>query len=85
MDRFRKPDRLKLFLQSLTAYKGLHIFFTNPMIEIKAVEIASNKDLDMDDAIQYAAALSAKVECIVTYNKYFDGLEIPRKTPETLS
>ncbi len=84
MDRFRRLEGLKVFLHSLTAYKGLHIFFTSPVIEVKAVETALNKDLDMDDAVQYMAALSAKVECIVSYDKHFDGLGIPRKTPEML-
>jgi predicted nucleic acid-binding protein len=39
----------------------------------------------MDDAIQYSAALSVKAEYIVSYDKHFDGLEIPRKTPEKLT
>lgn len=84
MDIFKKLKELKIFLRSLTAYKGLHIFYTNPTIEAKAVEIALNKDLDMDDSIQYAAALSANAECIVSYDEHFDNLDIKRKTPETL-
>ena len=84
MDSFKKLEALKVFLQSLTAYKGLHIFFTGISTEIEAVERALSKGLDMDDAIQYSAALSANVECIVSYDKHFDGLEIPRKTPEML-
>lgn len=84
MDSFKKLEALKVFLQSLTAYKGLHIFFTGLSTEIGAIEHALSKGLDMDDAIQYSAALSANAECIVSYDRHFDGLEIPRKTPEML-
>ncbi len=85
MNSFKKLEALKVFLQSLTAYKGLHIFFTNLSTEIRAIEYVLSKGLDMDDAIQYSAALSANVECIVSYDKHFDNLEIPRKTPEILT
>ena len=84
MDSFKRLEALKTFLQSLTAYKGLHMFFTNLSTEIEAIEYALSKGLDMDDAIQYSAAFSANVECIVSYDKHFDKLEIPRKTPEKL-
>ena len=84
MDSFKKLEALKVFLQSLAAYKGLHVFFTSLSTEIKAIEHAIGKGLDMDDAIQYSAALSTNTECIVSYDKHFDGLEIPRKTPEML-
>jgi len=84
MDTFGKLNELKTFLSSLPAYKGLHMFSTNLPIEIEAAELALEKGLDMDDAIQYSAVLSAGAECIVTYDKHFDNLEIPRKTPEEL-
>ena len=84
MDSFKKLEALKTFLSSLAAYKGLRRLSTSLPIEIEAVEQALSRGLDMDDAIQYSAALSANVECIVSYDKHFDGLEIPRKTPEEL-
>jgi len=84
MDAFRKLDELKTFLSSVSAYKGLHMFFTNLPIEIKAADPALEKGLDIDDAAQYSATLSAGAECIVSYDKHFNNLEIPRKTPEEL-
>lgn len=84
MDALKKLKELKTFLSSLVAYKGLHIFFTNLPIEVKAVELALKKGLNMDDAIQYSVALSIKADCIVSYDKHFDNLEIPRKAPEEL-
>jgi len=84
MDGFKKLAELKTFLSSLSAYKGLYIYYTNLATEIRAVNLALEKGLDMDDAIQYSAALSVGAECIVSYDKHFDGLNIPRKTPEEL-
>lgn len=84
MDSLKRLEALKTFLGSLTAYKGLRMLSTSLPVEVEAVEQALNKGLDMDDAIQYSAALSANVEYIVSYDKHFDGLEIPRKTPEEL-
>jgi len=84
MDAFRKLNELRTFLSSLSAYKGLHVFFTDLPMEIKAAELALEKGLDIDDAVQYSATLSAGAECIVSYDKHFDNLEIPRKTPEQL-
>ena len=43
MGAFRKPNELRMFLSSLSAYKGLHISFTDLPIEIKAVELASER------------------------------------------
>jgi predicted nucleic acid-binding protein len=51
------------------------------MDEGKAVEIAAEKGLNMDDAVQYASALSSNVDSIVSFDKHFDGLEISRLEP----
>ncbi len=84
MDGLKRLEALKTFLGSLNAYKGLRTLSTSLPVEIGAVEQALSKGLDMDDAVQYSAALSANVEAIISYDKHLDGLEIPRKTPEQL-
>jgi predicted nucleic acid-binding protein len=43
MDSFKRLEALKTFLQSLTAYKGLHVFFTSLSTEIEAIEYALSK------------------------------------------
>ncbi|MEM2063249.1 MAG: type II toxin-antitoxin system VapC family toxin [Candidatus Caldarchaeum sp.] len=63
-DGFRRLDALKTFLTSLTAYKWLKIHYTSLVDEITTGEIASKQRLDMDDAIQYSAALSSKAKSI---------------------
>jgi predicted nucleic acid-binding protein len=81
MSNFNKIRELKLFLFSLTAYKGLKIYHTTLTNEINATEIALNQNLDMDDAIQYSTALALNVEAIVSFDKHFNNLKIPRKDP----
>ncbi|MEM2910824.1 MAG: type II toxin-antitoxin system VapC family toxin [Nitrososphaerota archaeon] len=78
MDGFKRLDALKTFLASLTAYRGLKIHYTSLADELTAVEIALTQGLDMDDAIQYSAALSSNAESIVSFDKHLDGLKTPR-------
>ena len=81
MDHFKKLRELKTFLLSLTAYKGLSIYNTTITDEVKATEIAIKQNLDMDDAIQYLIALSTNADAIVSFDKHFDNLKIPRLEP----
>ncbi len=84
LDRLKRLKELRTFLLSLTAYKGLYIYTTSIAEEVKAIEIAEEKGLDMDDAIQYSTALSVKVDAIISFDKDFNGLEIPRKEPKDI-
>ncbi len=81
LDRFKKLDVLRRFLQSLTAYKGLHVYTTSVGGEIMATDLAEETGLDMDDAIQYYAALTLNVRAIISFDKHFDNLKIPRIEP----
>lgn len=84
MDNFGKLNELEVFLSSLTAYKSLHVYITSIFDEVRAIEIAKENSLDMDDAIQYTAALSINANAIVSFNKDFDNLKIPRKEPRQI-
>jgi len=81
MSSLNKISELKTFLTSLAAYKGLKIYHTTLADEIDASEIALCQKLDMDDAIQYSIALSLNVEAIISFDKHFDNLKVPRKEP----
>ncbi len=81
MYSYERLEGLKVFLSSLAGYKGLRIYPTDLTSEIKATDLASQDKLDMDDAIQYAVALDANVEAIVSFDKHFNKLELPRKEP----
>lgn len=84
MAGFAKKKELKTFLSSLSAYKGLSIYTTTLLDKVKAIDISLKNDLDIDDSIQYSAALTLDVQSIVSFDKHFDGLEIPRIEPENL-
>ncbi|MHA1593174.1 MAG: type II toxin-antitoxin system VapC family toxin [Candidatus Baldrarchaeia archaeon] len=81
MEGFGKLSELEVFLRSLRRYKGLYVYKTSIADNLKAVKICKDKGLDIDDAIQYAAALSINAEAIVSFDSDFDGLKIPRIEP----
>ena len=85
MYNYERLEGLKLFLSSLTCYKGLRIYPTDLTNEIKATELALQNKLDMDDAIQYAIALDTNVEAIVSFDKHFNKLKIPRIEPHQIN
>jgi len=84
MDGFGKLDELKVFLSSLTAYKGLYVYTTSIFDEVDAIKVAKKNNLDMDDAIQYVVALSINADAIVSFDRDFDNLRIPRKEPKQI-
>jgi len=81
LDSLNRPEKLKTFLLSLTGYRGLTVHHTSIAEEVRAVELAQKKKLDIDDAIQYAVALSIGADAIVSFDKDFNNLEIPRLEP----
>ncbi len=83
MFNLSKIKGLKVFLSSLSAYKGVTIYHTRLSDMIKATEM-SEKGLDMDDSIQYSAALALNAKAIISFDKHFDGLEIPRAEPSQI-
>jgi len=84
LGKLGKLDELRNFLLSLTAYKGLYVYNTSISEKVKVVDIASETGLDIDDAIQYAVALSVNAEAIISFDKHFDNLKIPRKEPKDI-
>ncbi len=84
LDRFQRLEALKGFLLSLRAYRGLYIYDTSIGCEVRAVDLAEETGLDMDDAIQYSVALAVNAEAIVSFDKDFNNLNIPRKEPREI-
>jgi len=81
MEGVGKRDKLKIFLRSLLAYKGLRVYSTALADEIGAIDVSYEVRLDLDDAIQYHVASKLKAEAIVSFDKHFNGLKIPRLEP----
>lgn len=84
MSNLRKRKEGKIFLSSLSAYKGLHLYSTTLADKIKAIDLCSQTHLDVDDAIQYSAAQTLETEGIVSLDKHFDGLKISRMDPSAV-
>lgn len=82
MDGLGRLEALKTFILSLLAYKELHIYNTTITDVVKATEIVNTQKLSMDDAMQYASALSINAEAIISLDKHFDNLKIPRIEPQ---
>lgn len=81
MEGFGKRNGLKTFLRSLLAYKGLRVYTTGSVDEIEAIDTSYKLKLDLDDAIQYRVAAKLKAKAIVSFDKHFERLEIPRLEP----
>lgn len=81
MEGVGKREQLKIFLGSLLAYKGLRVYATELTDEIEAIDVSYDVKMDLNDAIQYHVASKLKAEAIVSFDKHFDGLRIPRLEP----
>jgi len=57
------------------------VYTTSIANETKAVKATKKSKLDIDDAIQYTAALSINADAIISLAKDFDGLKILTKEP----
>lgn len=76
---------LRTFLSSLLGYKGLYVYPTSISEEVDAVDLVAECGLDMDDAMQYSSALSVKTDAIVSFDRHFDGLDVPRIEPKDVT
>ncbi len=81
LDGRGKLRELGTFLRSLSAYKGLTLYSTSLEDKLRAVELASNGEFDVDDAIQYVSAKSIGAKAIISLDKDFDHHDIPRTDP----
>lgn len=80
MGNFRMTDELRIFLESLSELKSLHIYTTNISDEINAID-ETEMGLDFDDALQVSAARALNAE-IISFDKHFNNLEgIQRLNP----
>ncbi len=80
-----RGSQLKVFLSSLSAYQGIAVYRNTLRDMLDVLEIRTKKGLDTDDSIQYSAARALKVEAIISFDKHFEGLEIPRMEPAEIT
>ena len=81
MASHKRYSEIKKFLLSLTAYKGLFVYNCTLDDKINCIDMVQNERLDVDDSIQYAAALSLNAKAIISFDTHFDGLKIRREEP----
>jgi predicted nucleic acid-binding protein len=81
-----KGSELTSFLRTLDQTTGLYVFDTTLSDEVSVSILSGSTKLDFDDAIQYFAAKALGASSIISFDKDFDGLDIPRLEPrEVLS
>jgi len=81
---YRLTDELRIFLESLSELKSLHIYATNISDEINAID-EMELGLDFDDALQVSAARALNAE-IISFDKHFNNLEgIKRLNPSDVA
>jgi predicted nucleic acid-binding protein len=76
-----EPRLILTFLRNIENSIGLEVYETSLDDEI-AISMTMNKlGLDFDDALQYYVAKKLGVGAIISYDKHFDELDVPRKEP----
>ena len=69
------------FLRNIENSVGLWIYETTSDDELAAAILMENNMLDFDDALQYYIAKKVGAKAIISFDKHFDSLDIPRREP----
>ena len=77
-----KKEKIRLFLLSLSKYKGLRIYQVSIKDRINSLDLMSKYNLDYEDALILQSAISLKFTKIISFDKHFDKIkEIKRVEP----
>jgi len=74
-------DDLTNFLRNIETSSGLHVYDTTTTEEMAVGMLASERRMDFDDSLQYYVAKKLGARPIVSFDRHFDGLDIPRLEP----
>jgi predicted nucleic acid-binding protein len=69
------------FLRTVEQTSGLSVYETTTSDEISAALLAGKVRRDFDDSLQYYVAKKLGAEKIASYDRHFDGLDVPRWEP----
>lgn len=75
-------EAIQGFLRNLQRSIGLEVYNTTLEDEMAASMLMDRIGLDFDDSLQYYVAKKLGVEAIVSFDKHFDIVDIPRKEPK---
>jgi len=73
LDKAGDTEPLKIFLSSISKFKGLSIYSTSINEEIAVID-EMNNGLDFDDALQAYVARKLNLK-IVSFDRHFDGIQ----------
>jgi len=80
----KDSEALIRLLRNIQYSSGLYVYSTD-LTEEEAIAIVSQKiGREFDDSLQYYVAKKLGAECIVSFDKHFDGLDIPRAEPNEI-
>ncbi len=73
--------KLASFLRGIDQTQGLMVYETSTTDETAASLLSEKIGRDFDDSLQYYVAKKLGAESIVSLDRHFDGLDIPRREP----
>ena len=77
-----KKEKIRLFLLSLSKYKGLRVYQVSIKDRINSLDLMSKYNLDYEDALILQSTISLKFTKIISFDKHFDKVSlIERKEP----
>lgn len=74
-------ESILAFLRNILNSVGINVYETGTEDEIAASILMKKMKLDFDDALQYYVAKKLGVEAIISYDKHFEKVDIPRREP----
>ena len=74
-------NKIADFLRSVESSIGFHVYDTTVSEEISIAILASDIRRDFDDALQFFVAKKVGATSIVSFDRHFNKLEIPRREP----
>jgi len=76
-----KGSRLVEFLRNVEGSEGLNVYTTSISEEMSVALMADGIGIDFDDTLQYFVAKKIGADSIASFDKHFDGLDLPRIEP----
>ncbi len=80
----KSEEKLTTFLRGLNQTYGLTVHDTSTADEVAVSLLKGKIGRDFDDSLQYFVAKRLGVQSIVSFDRDFDGLDIPRREPKDL-
>ena len=77
-------DGLLDFLRNVENSLGLSVHDTDVSDEIAISLLSKTLGRDFDDSLQYYLAKKLGVDCIVSFDRHFDGLDVKRSEPSEI-